>query len=239
MKPMLSLALACALFVLLHVVVSGTRLRDVIVGVTGERPYLGLFSLATLVSIVWMAYAYNRAFLAANNDFVWSFGPAVTHLAIPLVLIAFLLAVPGLMTPNPTAVAAGRLLEGADPAQGMNRITRHPFLWGVTIWAAFHLLANGDRASILFFGTFLVVALLGTTLIDAKRRRAYGERWSQFAQKTSNVPFAAILSGRNTLKLSEIGWWRIVAALAVFAAVLFIHPWLFSASPFPGGWVPY
>jgi uncharacterized membrane protein len=101
------------------------------------------------------------------------------------------------------------------------------------------MLANGDRASILFFGTFFFVALFGTTLIDAKKRRAYGEKWAQFEQKTSNVPFAAILSGRNTLKLGEIGWWRMLVALLVFAAVLFIHPWLFSTSPFPGGWTPY
>ena len=235
---MLSLVLACASFIVLHVVVSGTSLRGAIVASIGERAYLGLFSLASLIVIIWMAWSYNEAVLG-DNDIVWSLGPGVAHLAIPLVFIAFLLGVTGLMTPNPTAVQAGGLLDRDDPVKGITRITRHPFLWGVTIWAALHTLVNGDRASILFFGTFLLVALLGTTLIDAKRRREFGEKWTRFAQKTSNVPFAAILSGRNSLKLGEIGWGRLLIATAVFLAVLFIHPWLFGASPFPGGWVPY
>jgi uncharacterized membrane protein len=237
-SPMLSLALASALFLGLHVLVSGTKLRDAIVKAIGERPYIGAFSLTSLVAIIWMAVAYNHAALA-ENEIVWSFGPGVAHLGIPLVLLAFLLGVTGLLTPNPTAVGAGQLLDTNDPARGITRITRHPFMWGVVIWSAFHLFANGDRASILFFGTFFVVALSGATLIDAKRRRAYGERWSRFAQKTSNVPFAAIFTGRNTLKIGEIGWWRFLAAVGVFLAVLFLHPWLFSASPFPGGWTPY
>ena len=233
-----SLALASALFLGLHVLVSGTKLRDAIVKAIGERAYLGLFSLTSLVAIVWMAVAYNHAAIN-DNSIVWSFGPGVTHLGIPLVLLAFLLAVTGLLTPNPTAIAAGGLLQSDDPTQGVTRITRHPFMWGAVIWSAFHLLANGDRASIVFFGTFFVVALSGTALIDAKRRRAYGDRWERFAQKTSNVPFAAIIAGRNTLKIGEIGWWRLLAAVGVFLAVLFLHPWLFSASPFPGGWTPY
>lgn len=43
---------------------------------------------------------------------------------------------------------------------------RHPQLWGVTIWAAAHLLVRGDLAAVLLFGTMLVWAQLSVILIN-------------------------------------------------------------------------
>lgn len=43
---------------------------------------------------------------------------------------------------------------------------RHPQLWGVTIWAAAHLLVRGDLAAVLLFGTLLVWAQLSILLIN-------------------------------------------------------------------------
>lgn len=235
---MVQLAAAALAFLVLHLGVSGSRLRDLLVARLGEGVYSGLFSLASLGGIVWMAIAYNGA-VAENTFIVWDFGPGVQHLGLPVVFLATMLAVPGLLTPNPTAIGGGAVLASADPARGMVRITRHPFLWGVAIWAGFHMLANGDAASIVFFGALLVLSVLGTVSIDAKRRRTYGEAWGRFAAKTSNVPFAAILMGRNGVRLGEIGVFRLAAGLAVFAGLLLAHAQLFRVSPFPGGWVPF
>jgi uncharacterized membrane protein len=47
---------------------------------------------------------------------------------------------------------------------------KHPMLVAVKIWALAHLLANGDLASVLLFGTFLVWAVFDR--ISAKRRAA-------------------------------------------------------------------
>ncbi|WP_309646459.1 NnrU family protein, partial [Phenylobacterium sp.] len=112
-------------------------------------------------------------------------------------------------------------------------ITRHPFLWGVAIWAAGHLLVNGDRASLVLFGAMLVLALFGTSSIDAKRKRVLGATWDGFAAQTSNVPFAAIAAGKQPLKLGEIGWWRIVLAVAIWAALLWGHPYMFGVAALP------
>ena len=119
------------------------------------------------------------------------------------------------------------------------RITRHPFLWGVATWSAFHVSANGDEASVIFFGTFFLTSFLGTFSIDAKRRRKMGDAWTGFASRTSNVPFAAIAAGRNTLNLGELLDWRFLVALLGFLAILFSHARLFGVSPFPGGWTPF
>jgi uncharacterized membrane protein len=71
------------------------------------------------------------------------------------------------------------------------------------IWSAFHLAATGGLASVIFFGTFLALALFGTFSIDAKRRRKLGPAWDTFAAKTSNIPFAAVITRRNSLKIGE------------------------------------
>jgi uncharacterized membrane protein len=233
---MTMLIAAAAAFLALHLIIAGTRLRDAIVGAIGERPYMGLFSLASLGGIVWLAISYNQA-TETGTDLLWNLGPGVSHLGIIVVGLAFLIGVTGLTTPNPTALGQ----EGAAAAEptGILRITRHPFLWGAALWAAFHLLANGDAASVVFFGTFLVLAVAGTYSIDAKKARKMGAAWVPFASRTSNVPFAAILSGRNTFKLAELLTWRLAAALGAFLLLLFLHAWAFGASPFPGGWVPF
>jgi uncharacterized membrane protein len=235
---MTMLIAAAIFFLLLHLVVAGTRVRDAIVGVVGERPYLGLFSLASLAGIVWLAISYNMA-SRAGSPVVWDFGPGIAHLGMIVVAIAFLFVVPGLLTANPTAVMQDEAATREGVVQGVLRITRHPFLWGVALWAAFPVAANGDQASIVLFGTFLLLAVAGTYSIDAKRARKMGAAWEPFARQTSNIPFAAIIAGRNSLKLGELLSYRLVVALGAFLVVLFAHPWLFSASPFPGGWSPY
>jgi uncharacterized membrane protein len=148
-----------------------------------------------------------------------------------LVFIAFLFVVIGLATPSPTRVGMeSKLARDADPAVGIIRITRHPFLWGVALWALVHVAANGDVASVIFFGSLLLLALAGPALIDAKRKRRFGDAWQRFAEATSSIPFAAIASGRNRLgpALREIGFLRPAIAIAVYAAFLVYHGRLFG-----------
>jgi uncharacterized membrane protein len=211
---------ACAYFLLIHFGVSGTRLRDVLAGKLGEQAYRGLFSVASIVGIAWVIYAFRHAPLVPT----WGLLLGLRTTAYVLVFIAFLFVVIGVMTPTPTAVGMESRLDPAM-ARGMVRITRHPFLWGVALWAAIHLVINGDLASLLLFGTFLVLAIGGTAAIDAKRRRKAPVEWQKFAQATSSVPFAAIARGSNRFGpvLGEIGLWRIIVALALFAASFYLH----------------
>ena len=181
-----------------------------------------MFALASVLGLVWMAYAYRHAPAVPTWGLVLGFRPA----AYLLVLIAFIFVVIGLATPSPTQVGMeSTLTRGPDIARGMVRITRHPFLWGVALWALVHLIVNGDLASLVLFGSLLVLALAGTAVIDAKRRRGCGAGWMQFAAVTSNVPFAAILAGRNRLgpAVAEIGVWRPLVAIAVYALAFYLH----------------
>ena len=114
---------------------------------------------------------------------LYSLGVGVKHLAIPVVALAFFLGVQGLLAPNPTSVRQEGAVAKEGTIHGVVRITRHPFLWGVAMWAAFHVAANGNLASVIFFGTFLVLSIVGTFSIDAKRKRKLGAAWTEFASQ--------------------------------------------------------
>src|SRR5215469_1065380 len=225
---MAMLIAAAAVFIAIHFLISGTRLRDGITGVIGEGPYLGLFSLGSIAAIVWLVVAYNKANAGPEDKVLYFLGPGVLHAAIPVVAVAFFIGVQGLFGGGPTRVRG--TVTGDETIFGVTHITRHPFLWGVVIWSGFHVAANGNLASIIFFGTFFVVALFGTFLIDAKRKRKLGAVWDSYAQKTSNIPFAAIVMGRTGLKLGEDFGWRFWVTTLIFLAILFSHARLFGLS---------
>jgi uncharacterized membrane protein len=219
---MLNLVIASAYFLLIHFGVSGTRLRDGLVARLGAGPYRGAFALASIIGLVWMSYAYRHAPTVPLWGLVLGFRPA----AYVLVFIAFLFVVIGLTTPSPTRVGMeSKVGQGTEAARGIVRITRHPFLWGIALWAVVHLIVNGDLASLIFFGSLLLLAVAGTLAIDAKRRRNFGAQWDEFAKVTSDIPFAAIASGRNQLgpALAEIGVWRPVVAILIYVAAFHLH----------------
>ena len=226
---MLSLVVASLFFVGIHLGIAGTRLRDRAIAALGQRAYFAAFSIASVAGLVWMVLAYRGApYLATWGMLEWW-----KPVAIVLMLPAALLVVIGLATPNPTAVAQeDRLAQGAH---GIVRVTRHPFLNGVGLWALVHLVGNGDAASLVFFAAWAVVALAGTVSIDQKRRRLAGaSQWDGFAARTSIVPFGAIAAGRNRFAAGEIGLWRWALALVVYGLLLGFHAPLIGISPFPG-----
>ena len=229
---MTSLIAAAAFFLLIHFLVSGTRLREALVRKIGAGPYMGVFSLSSLAGLTWMILAYGRARGGGEQAVFWTSTPTTRSIQLGLMLVSLLFVVIGLATPNPTSVRQEKVLDRPDAVRGMLRITRHPFLWGVAIWAGGHLLVNGDTASLILFGSLLILALFGTASIDAKRKRALGERWAAFAAQTSNIPFAAIAAGRQSLRLGEVGW-RIGLATLVWAALTGGHGYIFGVSALP------
>lgn len=216
------LSLATALFLATHYV-SSTPLRSKLVAALGNA-YLGLYSLLAFATLGYMAWAYSRAPLIV----LWH-SPALRYVPLAVMPVAFILIASALTTRNPTLVMQESALKASEPARGILRVTRHPLMWGIALWAVSHVLARGDAASFIFFGTFLVLAVSGTVLIDSRKSATLGADWERFATVTSNLPFAAIAGGRNKLSFGEIGWGRVGAGLALYALLLWLHPLLFGA----------
>ena len=210
---MTSLVAATAAFLLTHFV-SSTPLRARLVAVLGEWPYRGVYSTLALVTLAWMIVAY----VGAPREPLW---PGIRFVPFAVMPFAFVLIVCGYWR-NPTMVGADRLLKSEDPARGIIRITRHPIMWGIMLWAAAHIAAHGELRSLIFFGGLLLLAALGTLLLDSRKRS--NPDWPRFAAVTSHVPFVAIAQRRNRIDWREIGWLRPVIGISLYVAVLFVHP---------------
>src|SRR5215813_13805132 len=94
------------------------------------------------------------------------------NIAMPVacLLIAF-----GVAAPSPFSIA-GRDGYSFDPERpGIAGVTRHPLLWAITLWAAAHTVPNGDLAHVTLFGLFAVFGIAGMVMLDARKRREWGQ----------------------------------------------------------------
>ncbi|WP_142848867.1 NnrU family protein [Telmatospirillum sp. J64-1] len=216
------LSLAALAFTGGHFLLSSTPLRGYLAGRLGEKGFLGVFSLLSLAALAWLILSYRQApYVEFWMPAVWS-----RHLSLTFMPVALVLFAGSLRRDNPTATT-GRT-DGLDPNRlGIFAVTRHPMMWGTGLWAGLHLLANGDAASLILFGGILVLALGGTVAIDRKLRRRDPLAFARLAAVTSNLPFAAVLAGRNRLGREGM-LWPVAIGLALYALLIWLHPLLFG-----------
>lgn len=215
---MTSMSLAAVFWLGLHLVVAGP-LRSPVVDKLGERPFRIVFSLLSLAGLGWFVAAYRMAPYVP----LWPTTPAMGWLAFALVFLGFLLTVVGIGPMNPTDTHAPRMVDSKLPVYGITRVTRHPRLCGVSLWAIAHMLVNGHLAAFLMFGALLVTALNGMVSIDRKRRHTLGALWDDFEKQTSILPFAAILAGRTRFELAEFRLLQVAIAVVLFSSVFWLH----------------
>ena len=96
---MASLLAAALFFVGIHFVISGTALRGKIVGLIGEGPFRGVFSLMSLIGIVWLSRAYGQ---------LWGRPYTLRPFALITMLVAFFA---GVSTTMKGLLSSGRFFE--------------------------------------------------------------------------------------------------------------------------------
>ena len=176
----------------------------------------------------WLFIAFWRA---EHSGAYFVTSHSVRAFSAVILLAAFWLASATLLRKPPILLTAETALREQGAVFGILRITRHPFLWALVLWSLVHMMNNADPAGLSLFGYFFLLALLGTWPIDKRRARLIGdERWQQVLAKTSNLPFAAIVSGRQKMMLAikEIGWLVPLVAIGAWAFVLTFHEDLFG-----------
>jgi uncharacterized membrane protein len=182
---------ALGLFFLSHRIPALMGIKAPLTAALGPRGYTAMFSLASTALLFWVIFAAGRVpYVALWGHAQWHRWAVNITMPLALALIVF-----GTAAPNPFAFE-GRS-TGFDPARpGIAGLTRQPLLWGLALWSA-HLLANGDLAHGLLFGSFALFSLVGMVLVERRRARNMGQAdWSPLTAHTSLVPFAALLSGR-------------------------------------------
>ena len=208
----------CLAFLATHLGISGTPLRAVLRNSLGESPYLGVYSLLSVGSLALMVYGYAQV---PHIDFIWYPSVAAYKIAKVLMLLSLVTIVMGALVKNPTAVMSEQALD--NEVSGLLKITRHPVQWGILLFACAHLLANGDTASILFFGTFILLSFFGMLSMDQRRRRETDPKWQVFMEKTSMIPFVALVSGRLRFMPDDINWVGLIASFALYGALYWLH----------------
>ena len=141
--------LGLILFLGAHVFVSRRGEREALISRIGRGPYLGLFTLVSIIGLVLIGFGFAR-YRAEGLIPVW-YPPAWTR----QIVVA-------LMWPASIAVVAAYI-----PGD-IKRVLKHPMLVGVKIWAFAHLCANGDLGGIILFGSVLAWAVYDR--ITLKRR---------------------------------------------------------------------
>jgi uncharacterized membrane protein len=216
------IVLFSVLFVVTHLGLSHDPIRRGLVDTIGEWPFRGLYSLVSFLTlgpaaVLWWQNRHLGAVL-------WEL-PFWTERIIAGVLVFFglFLLFQLLATPSPAS-----MMPAKAEARGILRVTRHPMNMGLAFWGLAHLLANGTVGDVAFFGSFVVVGIIGPYHLDARHKRNKGEEFTEFCKQTSVLPFGAILRGRNRLALDELSFPLALISMAAFVALLFFHSRFFG-----------
>lgn len=200
-----------------HAVPSRPALKARLVGALGRAGYGAAYGGVSLFALGWLIVAARRA------PFVPLFGVAPWQLAAPFVLMvpACLLVAFTIGRPNPYSFG-GMRNDRFDPAHpGVVRLTRHPLLAAIALWAFAHALANPDLAHVILFGGFVLLSLAGMAMID-RRRRALAPAPAGDARPRAG-------GGMGALQIAA----RLCGGLALYLALVGLHPF-FAGVPVRG-----
>jgi len=174
------LIIGLILFFAMHFVPALPDFKQSLIERFGKMGYRGLFSILSLIGLVMIIWGKGAA------EYVDLYEPPAggRHGTMALVLVAFI------------------LLASYQLKSRIRKLLRHPMLVAIALWGLGHLLANGDVASVVLFGSFLVYAVLAILLANAQKPAP------QFDVK----PLHDVIA--------------VIAGIAIYVVVLFAHPWL-------------
>lgn len=154
--------------------------------------------------------------------------PGVQILVWVLSAISFIFLYPA--TFNLLEIAAIQKPEVHLYETGIIRISRHPQMVGQIIWCVAHTLWLGTTFTLVTSIGLVLHHLFGVWHGDRRLTHRYGEAFEIVKQRTSIIPFLAIIDGRQSLKLQEF-LRPAYLGVAIFVALLWwSHPLLLAAT---------
>ncbi len=152
---MLVLVIGLVVFFAIHLLPSNVAMRDGLIGRFGLSGYKAIFGIVSLVGFALIVIGFAKLQMhPGKNPQLWVPPLWTRHLAAALML--------------PAMIA----LVAAYVPSRIHTALKHPMLVAIKIWALAHLLANGDLASLVLFGSFLAFAVYDR--ISVKKRHALG-----------------------------------------------------------------
>jgi uncharacterized membrane protein len=192
---MMLLIVGLILFLGIHLLPTAPEIRDGLRDRLGPNVYRALFSVLSIAGLAIIVLGFHKLQMnPGKNPVLWDPPVWTRHLALLLMLPAMIF-----------------LVASVIPSR-IRTTLKHPMLVAIKTWALAHLLANGDLAALLLFGSFLAFAVYDR--ISVKHRGAAGPLGA--AQPRSAI---------NDIAVVGIG-------VALYAALLLGgHEWLIGVSP--------
>jgi uncharacterized membrane protein len=135
------------LFIGIHLVPTGPALRARLMAGLGDKPYRAFFAIIAALGLALIIAGYR---MRPERVQLFAPFPAARTAAPVLVTIAFV------------------LFAAANMKTHIRSTVRHPMLIGLMLWSGVHLLANGDLAGTILFGSFFVYSIIA--IISAIQR---------------------------------------------------------------------
>ena len=178
-----TMILGLAIFFTIHLLPTFSKLRNALFTQLGEMPYKGIYALISFAGLALVVIGKGEAeFIPVWEPLSWSY--VVTNVCMLLALYC---------------------LVAMNMQSNLKRFTAHPMLWGITFWSCGHLLTNGDQASIVLFGSFLVYSLVAMFSANRRGARPTGRKISVRHDATIAVISTVVYVGLANLHLYFTG----------------------------------
>ena len=208
MTPQMGLFFGAILFLATHFLMSHP-FRAPLIRLLGGKGFQIVYSLVAILLfglMIWSYDAIGREPAAWEpTEWAWNVGAVLLWLGAILFVGSFVgnPALPG--APGP---------RGGP--KGVFAITRHPMMWGFSLWAISHIIVIATPKAVMFYGSILVLALVGSALQDSKKAGLMGERWHEWTAQTAFIPF-----GRG---LAHPGWFAFIGGTILYLGATWLHP---------------
>jgi uncharacterized membrane protein len=206
----------------------GAALRPWAEKYIGPRLYRIFFALVSLpLAVILIIYFFNHRYDGLQ---LWQVQgvPEVQILVWVLSAISFLFLYPA--TFNLLEIAAIQKPQVHLYETGIIRVTRHPQMVGQIIWCIAHTLWIGTSFTLITSVALVLHHLFGVWHGDRRLTERYGAAFQLVKQRTSIIPFQAILDGRQSLKWEEF-FRPAYLGVAIFVGLLWwLHPLLLVAT---------
>lgn len=181
---LLHLGIACTAFVGSHFVLSNP-LRRPLIRLMGETAFLAVYSLIALAALVWVVFAFDRAAGGAplwdgTALLPWGAASLLTYLGLVLILAS--------LDNNPALPRTNLAGLSARKPWGAFRVTRHPMMFGIALWALGHVLVAPTARGAVLHGSLVALALGGSALQDRRKQAASPREWGVWMARTTFFP---------------------------------------------------
>ncbi len=173
--------------------------RDQTIAAYGEKAFKGVYTLVAILGFYLLVVGYGEARL--QPLVLWNPPIFTKHISMLLRLLSSIL-----------------LIAAYIPRNHFKMRLKHPMGLSVKVWALSHLLANGNLADLVLFGSFLIWAVL-----NFRSARARDRAQVQNSDANEEAPLKPNLLATLIALFGGMGLWAVIT-FVLHAKVVGVAP---------------